>query len=100
MEHVMHDWRGASIVPGATIVYPVRHASSMWMVEAKVLSIVETNHWGIKVKGLKVQPIRQGTYGRTNMKPVTLTALERVTVIPETRTEVILDQATVAALIH
>lgn len=81
----MNDWRGTPIEPGSLIVYPGRHSSSMWMVEAEVLEILQDWHWDRFVWALKVQPLRQGTYGRTNMKPVKITALERVTVIGHVR---------------
>lgn len=80
MEHLI-DWRGTPIVPGSIVVYPGRQSSHMWMIEAEVLELIEIYHWGDIQKGIRVQPLRQGTYGRTNMKPVRLTALERITVI-------------------
>lgn len=90
----MFDWRGNEIVVGSIVVYPGRQSSSMWMIEAEVLAIVEVDHWGITQIGLRVQPLRQGTFSRTNMKPKTLTALERVTVIPQCIEDtVITDQA-------
>ncbi len=79
----MKDWRGTSIVPGSIIVYPGRHRSHMWMMEAEVLEIVQIWEWNQFKWALRVQPLRQGTYGRTNMKPVRITALERVTVVDE-----------------
>ena len=77
----MIDWRGIDIVPGSIVVYPGRQGSHQWMVEAEVLEIFQDWSYGTFVWALKVQPMRQGTYGRTNMKPVKLTALERVTVV-------------------
>ena len=80
----MNDWRGNPIVPGSIIVYPGRQGSHHWMMEAEVIEFVQIEHWASNnfAWGLLVQPMRQGTYGRTNMKPVKLTALERVTVVP------------------
>lgn len=79
----MKDWRGTDIKQGSIIVYPGRQSSHMWMVEAEVIEIIQTEHWGVMQTGLLVQPIRQGRYGRANMKPVKLTALEKITVIEE-----------------
>lgn len=77
----MQDWRGMDIVPGSIVVYPGRHGSHQWMMEAEVLEIVQIWEWGAFKWALRVQPMRQGSYGRTNMRPVKLTALERVTVV-------------------
>jgi hypothetical protein len=79
----MLDWRGTEIKPGSIVIYPGRQGAHQWMIEAKVISIEERDHWGRTETVLKVQPVRQGSYGRTNYKPVGLTALERVTVIKE-----------------
>jgi len=75
------DWRGTPIVLDAIVVYPGRHRSHMWMMEGKVVSIFQDWQWGTFKWAIKVQPLRQGAYGRTNMSPVKLTALERVTVV-------------------
>ena len=32
----MNDWRGTPIYEGDTVLYPVRHGSSQWMVEGVV----------------------------------------------------------------
>jgi hypothetical protein len=82
----MLDWRGTPIEPGCLIVYPGRHSSSMWMMEAEVLEITSAPNpydftWSQDKVALRVQPLRQGRYDRVNKKPVKLTALERVTVI-------------------
>lgn len=77
----MNDWRGTPIVAGSIIVYPGRQGAHQWMVEAEVLEIVQVWNWNTFVWALRVQPLRKGAYGRTNMKPVKLTALERVTVV-------------------
>lgn len=81
----MIDWRGTVIEPGSIVVYPGRHSSSMWMVEAEVLEIFQDWHWDRFVWALKVQPIRQGVRMRTDGKPVKITALERVTVVGHVR---------------
>lgn len=96
----MKDWRGIKIEPGSLIVYPGRAGAHHWMMEARVIELIEIDHWGVKQPGLLVQPLRQGTYGRTNMKPVRLTALERVTVIPQCTEEVLTEEQIIAALIH
>lgn len=80
MQVEMKDWRGTPIVPGSIIVYPGRKSSSMWMVEAEVLEIIQIWEWGQFKWALRVQPLRHGNY-RTNKRPVNVTALERVTVI-------------------
>lgn len=85
----MIDWRGTPITPGSIIVYPGRQSSSMWMVEAEVLEVYQQDQWGDLIWTLKVQPIRAGSFGRTNKKPVKITALERVTVIQQGAMEVI-----------
>ena len=77
----MKDWRGTPIQPGSIIVYPGRKGSHQWMVEAEVIEIFQDWQWGAFKWALRVQPLRQGTYGRTNKKPVKITALERVTVV-------------------
>jgi len=97
----MKDWRGTPITPGCIIVYPGRQSSHMWMVEGEVLEIFQDWHWDRFVWTLRVQPLRQGTYGRTNKKPVKITALERVTVINDCRKDGLLTkEEIVAALIH
>ena len=86
----MKDWRGNVIEPGSLIVYPGRHSSHMWMVEAEVLELTQVvspyDYYNTKpIPALRVQPLRQGTYSRPNKKPVTLTALERITVVGHVR---------------
>lgn len=81
----MNDWRGTPIEPGSLVVYPGRRGSHQWMVEAEVLEIFQDWEWDKFVWALRVQPLRQGTYGRTNMKPVKVKALERVTVVGHVR---------------
>jgi hypothetical protein len=79
----MKDWRGTPIVKGSIIVYPGRKGQHHWMMEGEVLDIFQDWQWGEFKWALRVLPLRQGSYGRTNMKPVKLTALERVTVVDE-----------------
>lgn len=81
----MKDWRGTPIEPGSIIVYPGRQSSSMWMVEAEVLEIFQDWRWTDFVWTLRVQPLRVGRYGERSLKPVKVTALERVTVIDHVR---------------
>lgn len=99
---ILSDWRGNEIYPGATIVYAVTQSSSITMVEAVVDEIFYTNEyrsvldpetqkWDYKevpVPSLKVTrkaEHHKGSYRLSTFKgkKVTLTALERVTVIPE-----------------
>lgn len=96
MESKMVDWRGTPIVPGSLIVYPGRKGSHHWMIEAEVLEIFQQDHWGTLIWTLRVQPLRQGTL-RTDMSPVKITALERVTVIPKCDPETALIEHLLAA---
>lgn len=101
----MNDWRGTPIVKGSLIVYPGRQSSSMWMMEAEVLEVITMQHWNIEIPALLVQPLRRGGYAnRVNKKPVKITAIERVTVIPKcevtTIEDVMSNEQIVAALIH
>lgn len=77
------DWRDTPIEVGSIVVYPGRQGSHQWMVEAEVLEIAQEEQWstGDVLTVLRVQPLRQGRYSRTNKTPVKLTALERVTVV-------------------
>ena len=89
----MNDWRGTPIARGSIIVYPGRQSSSMWMVEAEVLDIISIQQWNEEIPALLVQPLRAGFLGPTKKKPVKITAIERVTVIPvckksDTRTDI------------
>jgi hypothetical protein len=77
----MLDWRGTPIVKDAIVIYPGRQSSSMWMVEAIVLDVTTKEHWYDVIPALVVQPIKTGRFHHRVLKPVTLTALERVTVI-------------------
>lgn len=79
----MRDWRGTLIFPGTYIVYPVRQSSLMWMVEARVEELAETEDpFGKVTPVLKVKPLNSTwTRSSTSNKIVTLTVLDRVTVI-------------------
>jgi hypothetical protein len=83
----MMDWRGTKIEEGVTIVYPGRQSSSMWMIEAIVLEVTTQQHWNLEIPALRVQPIKTGRFGDRSLRPVTITALERVTVIKECEKE-------------
>jgi hypothetical protein len=90
----MIDWRGTEIKPGSIIVYPGRQSSSMWMVEAEVMEIITVSplySWQ-PTEALRVQPLRQGGM-RVNKKPVTITAIERVTVLPQCKRDNELNEA-------
>lgn len=81
----LKDWRGEPIEVGATVVYPARVSSSMWMVEAEVKEIFQkqTGWRGELSWALKVQPLRM-TRNRDSLRDkraTTLTELSRVTVI-------------------
>lgn len=79
---MLRDWRGAPINEGSLIVYPARHGSSMWVVEAEVLKIIEKQVDSDRViPALRVRPIGATWTHRIAMKKVTLTALDRVTVV-------------------
>lgn len=91
----MNDWRGTPITKGAIIVYPGRQSSHMWMVEAEVIDVITIEQWNKEIPALLVQPLRAGFLGATKKKPVKITAIERVTVIPECLT----DEAIVQAII-
>lgn len=71
----MNDWRGREITVGCTIIYPCRVSSSVWLNEA-VVEEVHSNK-------LIVAPTRSTHRWRASTgRSVTLTALERVTVVP------------------
>lgn len=85
----MRDWRGNRIEIGSLIVYPQRQSSHMWMVEAKVTEITEKLEWsGRIIPALKVMPINATWTHRIAEKPVTLTVLDRVTVVSSPPSEV------------
>ncbi len=86
----MNDWRGSPILPGAVIVYPGRHGSRLWMVEGEVMAIGEKNRdpfdFSDRIPFITVQPTREtGWRGERKRKPVTLTSIERITVIQEAK---------------
>lgn len=83
MEEILKDWRGTSITPGSTIVYPGRHSSSLWMTEATVLNVTHRAKWTGVERVLVVQPTKTQGYSPINWKPkkVVLSALDRVTVV-------------------
>lgn len=97
------DWRGVPIEIGSIIIYSTRHGSTLDIHEARVLEINprepksnekdwmarEDSALGKHMKkflfNLKVQPIRTDNdveWGRvTTYSPVTLTKVDRVTVV-------------------
>lgn len=50
----MTDWRGVEIKVGDTVVYPVRHGSSMWMVEGEIVELhpIIDRRWNTAMKRL------------------------------------------------
>lgn len=81
----MRDWRGSLLEDGSYVVYPQRHSSHMWMVEARVDEITEVDRGDKVLPALKVTPLKATWTHRLGSKPVTLTALDRVTVISAVR---------------
>lgn len=77
----MRDWRGNPVSVGSVIVYPQRHSSHMWMVEARVEEITEKDQRDRIVPALKVKPINATWTHRIAERTVTLTSLDRVTVV-------------------
>lgn len=83
----VNDWRGAPIEPGCTIVYPGRQGSSLWMTEAKVLSVREVPiEYGYRkgqvVHQIDAQPLRRsGWRSNDGLKRIVITSVDRVTVI-------------------
>lgn len=78
------DWRGVEIHVGDHVVYPSRHSSSMWMVEAEVIELIPGNldpeHYYDRVPhGLKVRRLRESLPGKIQPKEVRVQA-DRVTV--------------------
>lgn len=80
----LQDWLGHDILPGSKIVYPRTRSSSLWMILAEVLEVA---HWRDDASladkwHVKVQPLKSTFYfGHTIDHPVTLVALDRVTVV-------------------
>lgn len=81
----LHDWLGNTIEQGAFIVYPSRQGSSLWMVYAEVLEVKTVHDEWSKVDSwiLRAQPLKHTFYfGQSTDKPVTIKAIDRVTVVP------------------
>ncbi len=94
----MKDWRGKTVEVGSTVVYPVSHGASHILVEAKVMEVGfdsdnETRGW-LRVERLHESEIvgwtkenRQVDFTPTrkpvDAKVVTLTSLDRVTVVEQ-----------------
>ena len=84
----MRDWRGSIFQVGSHVIYPQRHGSTMWMVEARINEVTEVEKSnGKTVPALKVTPTAATWTHRIASKPVTLTALDRVTLVPPPRTD-------------
>lgn len=79
------DWRGNDILVGSTIIYVVRHSSSVSLVEGYVTEIGEEYTWKVDpVPYVKVMPLMQKGYGRARKrdnKEVKLTRVDLITVI-------------------
>lgn len=81
------DWRGTTIEPGSTIIYPGRYSSSIYMVEGVVIEagLEKRNQWDIEVRPyLKVKPLLQKGAGRARVrtdKEVKITRVDLVTVL-------------------
>lgn len=83
----MKDWRGTEIKVGSLIVYPVRQSSSLWVNEARVTEIIpysgsRTDKWA-PIGTLKAQTTRMYDSWSKPGKVVTVSCVERVTVVPE-----------------
>lgn len=84
----MKDWRGTEVNVGDRVVYPGRHSSSMWMVEAEVVELVPGNpdaesYWDRTPHSLKVKRLAESGYGGKDVDPkVVPVKLDSVTVIP------------------
>lgn len=69
-----HDWRGLPIKVGVSVIYHGRRGSSTWVTEANVIAVEE--------KSIRVQPTYT-TQVDSALRPVSLSALGTVTVIPK-----------------
>jgi hypothetical protein len=85
----MNDRFGQEIRPGVVVTYPGRASSSLWVNDAIVKDFAEGEDWrGRPVTVLKVEIASDGEYlgpGRgyvKKLKIVTLTKLDRLTVLP------------------
>lgn len=66
--NVPKDFLGRDIAIGATVVYPVRQSSHMWLTKARVVDIKFNGKWTLNVAPLDVRKKRIGTnvpVGRT-----------------------------------
>lgn len=87
----MKDWRENEIREGVTIVYPGRHASSMWMTEGIVTGVYEETItrtrrvWDWHTRTGHDEPYeyveRKLKVRKASGKTVTLTRVDRVTVV-------------------
>lgn len=78
----MRDWRGTVVEVGTVIVYPQRHGSALWVVEAQVDEIGERELDDGKVIPFIRATAMDATWThRIAARKVILTALDRVTVV-------------------
>lgn len=75
----MKDWRGTDIVEGSVIIYPVRTGSFMYVNEARVGAVVESDN--PRYSYLLVKKINDSSGWTEKGQALRLTALKRVTVI-------------------
>lgn len=77
------DWRGTPIDEGATIVYPGRSGSALWMVEAKV-DLIEYKEYEYGYRKGRLYPVLRVTRAgsdRSKAGTSRITAVDRVTVV-------------------
>jgi hypothetical protein len=83
------DFRGVPFVPGATVVYPGRHSSSLWMTEAIIVGFKKypPQYWqpsdspGTCALVVKHNDKGSSTYMNRDGKEVILTRIDRVVVV-------------------
>lgn len=89
------DWRGIEIKVGDLVVYPGRHGSLMWMVEAEVVDLIPGNpdaksYWDRVPHGLQVRRLRESGYrgAREVAKKLVRIQANRVTVVVSVKSQV------------
>ena len=81
-DELLKDWRGVAITVGATILYAVKHSTSIEIVEGTVLAVDQITDWRGTRMSLRVQPTRSTSRYRSDAnRPVHLTNLDKVTVL-------------------
>lgn len=53
------DWRGRKLELGTKVTYPVRHGSSMWLVEGEIASLPNVNLQGEMKGPLLIRRLRE-----------------------------------------